>query len=192
MAAAAVVVAGVIALMTTNHVGPPSTKAPQPFHAGPPKRYDAGGWIFTADFPSSPSVVRLRTSLDGTPYIATFYSAVSSSVDMNVAVYPYPLGKPSSVSAATFLRRAVTSAGQSPVHRKLQPGTSTNVQGLPALWLAATFDGGTMASFGVIVLDGHVAYEIVLSGPSTTINASFRQALDAFRIVDPAKGIVKF
>lgn len=185
------VAAGVMATITTGHLGVPGTKPPQGFHAGPAHQYDAGGWTFAAAFPAPPTATRLQESLDGKPYVATFFSSASATVDMNVGVYPYPLGKPG-VGADTFLRRALTTIRHSPVHQGLQPGKSTQVQGLPAIWLAATFDGGNMASFGVIVLDGHVAYEVVLTGPSTTINGSFRQALGAFKILDPARGIVAF
>jgi len=186
-----VAAAAVMASMTTGQLSPPSAGAPQGHHAEAPQRYDAGGWTFAADFPSAPSVVRLRSSLDGRPYIATFYSAVSPKADMDVGVYPYPIGKPT-MSALTFLRRESTGAGRSPVRVRLRPRATTTFQGLPALWLATTSDGGNKASFGVIVLDGHVAYEVVLTGPSSTVNESFQQALKTFRIVDPARAMVPF
>jgi len=173
---------GVIAAMAMSHKSAPVAAAAQ-------HHYDAGGWTFAADFPSTPSVTRFRSSLGGKPYTATFFSAASHSFDMVVGVYPFPIGKPVT-SARTFLRRELTGPHHSPVSVRLRPGTSTTVQGLPSVWLAPTLDAGSMASFGVIVLDGHVAYEIVVKGPSSTADATLKRTLLAFRIVDPARATV--
>jgi hypothetical protein len=179
--ALAVVTAGVMVAMTMS--------GSSPSVAGAQQRYDAGGWTFAADFPSAPKVTHFRSSLGGKPYTATFYSADSHNLEMVVGVYPFPIGKPVT-SARTFLRRELTGAAHSPVSVRLRPGPSTTVQGLPSVWLAPTFDGHATATFGVIVLDGHVAYEIVLKGPSSTGDASLQQIVHTFRIIDPARARV--
>jgi hypothetical protein len=178
------VTGGLMAAMTTS---PPRPRSLPSVKATP--RYDAGGWIFAANFPAAPSVTRLPTSLSGKRYTTTFYSAVSVKFDMVVGVYPFPIGKPTT-SALTFLRHAVTRPRHSPVSVRLRPGTSTTVQGFPSVWLAPTSDGRNTTSYGVIVLDGHVAYEIVVKGPSSTADASFRLALRTFRIVNPSRAVV--
>jgi hypothetical protein len=179
--ALAIVTGGVMVAMAMSRPSLPSAAAPP--------RYDAGGWTFSVDFPSAPSVTRFRTSLGGKPFTATFFSAVSGKFDMVVGVYPFPIGKPTT-SAQTFLRREVTNPRHSPVSGRLRPGPSTTVQGFPSVWLAPTLDGGRTASFGVIVLDGHVGYEIVVKGPSSAAEARLRQALRTFRILDPSRARV--
>jgi hypothetical protein len=175
---------GAVALMTTSHEATPPVAG-----RGTTPRYDAGGWVFSADFPSAPTVTHFSSSLGGQPYTVTLYSSVSARDDMIVGVYPFPVGK-ATMSAATFLRREITDAHRSPVKVHLQPGTSTTVQGLPSVRLATKFDGASTSSLGVVILDGHVAYEIVVTGPSSTVGTGFRQALSSFRIVDPARAIV--
>jgi len=191
----AVVGGGAIMAVTMTKSAPP-VWAPPAYEPGTAQLYDAGGgWTFAAEFPSAPAVERVPSSLDGKPYTATVYSAVSLSATMTVGVYPFPLGPSSlgqTMSARGFLRREVTGSGFSPANGLLRPTNSATLQGLPGLWLATSFDGGNSASFGVIVLDGHVAYEVVVTGPATTVNTSFRQVLHTFRIIDQGRAIVKF
>jgi hypothetical protein len=178
--ALAVVTGGVMVAVTMSHSSPGI--------AGAQHRYDAGGWTFAADFPSAPKVTHFGASLGGKPYTSTFFSVVSPNSEMIVGVYPFPIGKPVT-SARTFLRRELSGAAHSPVSVRLRPGPSTTVQGLPSVWLAPTFEG-RLATYGVIVLDGHVAYEIVLKGPSATTDASLQQVVNTFRIIDPARARV--
>jgi hypothetical protein len=56
--------------------------------------------------------------------------------------------------------------------------------------MAATANGGNEAAFGVGILDGHILYELLVTGPSTTINGTFQAALKDFRINNPSAGIV--
>lgn len=155
-----------------------------------PQTFNAAGWVFQANFPSTPSAARLGASLYGKHYTETFYTSTSATDDMTVAVVPFPVGMPT-MSADAFLRGFVGKAPKAGGGH-LRTGRATEIQGLPSLWLAATGDGGNMATFGVVILDGHVAYEILVTGSAVSVNTAFSAAVHSFRIVDPAKGIVKF
>lgn len=205
VAAVVVVAAGVTTgLIATNSSAPlrsstapqggtgpkASTPASPSGKASTVPTYQAGGWPFVASFPSHPAVSRVSTSLMRSKYTATVYSAVTNGSDVTVGVYPFPLGVPK-MSANTFLRTFVSQQGVRRVTGALM-GSSQTFQGLPAVSFAQTSNGGNMADFGTVVLDGHVAYVVLVSGPATTVTSAFQHALRSFRIVDPARGIVKY
>ncbi len=137
-----------------------------------PATYAAGRYSFVAAFPTAPMVTSVRARFDGKPYTETMYAASDGSTYSSVRVFPFPIGSPRT-SAFTFLRRFVARNHAGPRGGSLRAGRTTMVQGLPSLWLADAFDGGNTAFFGVIVLDGHVAYELIEMGPATTVNMDF-------------------
>jgi hypothetical protein len=156
-----------------------------------PQRYEASGLPFVAEFPSAPSVGHVHLALVRAPYTATIYTADSGSSAVTVGVYPFPLGKLGRFSAGTFIH-TVISHGALASRPTLRERGATEIQGLPAAFLASTHDGGALADFGVMVLDGHVAYEILVSGPATTVDTTFQHVMSTFRIVDPADGMVRY
>ena len=160
--------------------------APPPAHV-----YAAGGLPFAATFASTPSVTHFRASLVGTPYTATTYSGTDDASVVSVSVFPFPLGLPS-MSGQAFLRVFANHLGAGPDGSSTREGRLTTFRHLPALWLAGAAKGGTIAAFGLVVLDGHVAYELQVAGPSTSVTTTFHRVLGSFRVVDPARGIVKF
>ncbi len=179
--AMAAVAAGTIALHRSNH---PAQASPQ--------TYSVGRYKFVASFPTAPAVTSIAARFDRLSYTETIYSAYQGSSYSSVEVFPFPIGKPKKTTADAFLRRFVARSRTGPGGARLTPGRATTVQGLPSLWLAAAFNGGNTAFFGVIVLDGHVAYELVEMGPATTVNTDFERSLQTFRIVDPGTAFVRF
>ncbi|HEV8064469.1 MAG TPA: hypothetical protein VGP46_06540 [Acidimicrobiales bacterium] len=190
---AVVVLAGAGAYAATTGLGhhsTPGVSAPTaPQLPGAPGIYHAGPWVFTAKFPTNPVSVHAGARLGGKPYTLTTFSAAVGTSDTSVTVFPFPIGK-LSTSADAFLRHFVSHDAAAPNGGTLKAGKSTRVQGFPALWIASTFDGGNSAMFGVVVLDGHVAWELMEMGPATTVTTSFQQELKSFRISDPGKAIV--
>jgi hypothetical protein len=107
-----------------------------------------------------------------------------------VKVSPFPIGKPMG-TVQTFLRRLAgrqVSTKGVPLHS----GATTKVQGLPAVWIASTSEGGNFGTFGVIILDGHVAFEVIVGGPAATVTSTFSHVIHGFRIIDPSRGVVIF
>lgn len=156
----------------------------------PEQTYTPGGYPISARFPTVPSVVRVPLSLAGSSYTATIYTSTSGSTAVTIGVYPFPIGKLTTTSPAAFLRGFIKGGAISTAH--LHDGGQTVVEGLPAARLAATIHGGTLADFGVMVLDGHYAVEVLASGPATTVDKTFQQVMSNFRIDEPQKGIVSF
>jgi hypothetical protein len=191
--AAAVALAGSAFVAGTSllrsHSSPQGSAPTAPVLPDAPGIYSAGAWTFTAKFPATPVSVRAGARLDGKGYTVTTFSASVGASNTSVSVFPFPIGKVST-DAGTFLRHFVKTNDSAPNGGTLKAGKSTTVQGYPALWIASTFDGGNSAMFGVVVLDGHVAWELIEMGPATTVTTSFQEELQGFHISDPSKAIV--
>lgn len=193
LAAAAVVIAGasIAAVELTSHGNPLSSTgtgsggAPK-FAA--PARYHARGFPFVASFPSKPTVSHQKLHLLRLPYTATTYTAQDGSTSISVGVYPLPVGNPLNYHLHQFVHAFVNTSGTAPAGATVHAGAVSTFQGVKAVSLAGTADGGTSAGFGLIVLDGHVAYEILAIGPSSSVDSTFRSALKHFRIVKPSLG----
>ncbi|MGH9172120.1 MAG: hypothetical protein ACRD0Z_14825 [Acidimicrobiales bacterium] len=179
--ALAAVAAGAILLVRHS-----SHESAAPAAPSAPGVYSAGRWTFTASFPVTPASVQSSATLYGRRYTVTTFSSTSGQDAESVSVFPFPVGRPTG-DADAFLRTFVAQNSSPAAVGKVTPGKAARVQGLPALWLASSANGGTSAMFGVVILDGHVAWEIIETGPSTTVTMGFQQALKTFRIADPAK-----
>jgi hypothetical protein len=116
---------------------------------------------------------------------------MSGATDVTVGVYPFPIGVPK-MSGRAFLHVFASHPGSAPGGASLGSGRSTTIQGLPALWLAATTGGGTSAGRSVLVLDGHVAYQILVTGPATSVTTTLGQIVRSFKILDPNRAILRF
>lgn len=162
-----------------------------PARTAAPQSYQASGFPFAVSFPVAPSVSHIRLQLMNVPYTATLYSATSGTTDVAVGVYPFPIGVPK-MSGQAFLRIFASHPGSAPAEARLRSGRSATIQGLPALWLAASANGGASAGFSVLVLDGHVAYEILVTGPSTSVTTTLGQIVRTFRVLDPNRAILAF
>jgi hypothetical protein len=146
---------------------------------------------FQETFPATPTVLHTPARFDGRPYVVTSYSANAGTNDLIVSVLPFPVGKPPKTGAYKFLKGFVAHQNIVPNAGRLHAGRATRVEGLPSAWLAATANGGNWALFGVIILDGHVAWEVLEIGPATSVTSNFQQALKSFLIANPRKSFVK-
>jgi hypothetical protein len=173
-----------------SHLGRPAAGGTPTHGSAPaaPSRYEAGGLPFTAAFPVAPTLSHEHLSLLGLGYVASSYTAESSGTVLSVGVYPLPVGFGHPVPAATFVRTFLRLDGVEPPGTSVSAGAMTKIQGLDAAMLAGTADGGRVATFGAIVLDGHIVYELLATGPATTVDRTFGTFLAHFRIVDPALG----
>ncbi len=165
---------------TASVLSPPVLSSPQ--------RYVATGLPFEATFPTKPVVSHDQLRLLNLPYTATVYSATAGSSTVSIGIYPLPLGKPGHFSVGAFVRNFLGAGGVTPAGTTLSSDGITKVDGMATVFLAATTDGGASAGFGRLVLDGHIAYEILAIGPATTIDSTFQQVMRHFRIVNPALG----
>jgi hypothetical protein len=172
------------------HLGRQPADGIPPQGSNPPavSRYEAGGLPFTAAFPVAPTLSHERLSLLGLGYVASSYTAESSGTVLSVGVYPLPVGFGTPVPAATLVRNFLRLDGAEPSGTSVSAGAMTKIDGLDAAMLAGTADGGRVASFGALVLDGHVVYELLVTGPATTVDQTFGTFLARFRIVDPELG----
>lgn len=188
-AAVAVVLAAALGLQLSHLDRQPAAGIP-PHGSAPaaPSRYEAGGLPFTAAFPVAPTLSHEHLSLLGLGYVASSYTAESSGTVLSVGVYPLPVGFGHPVPVATFVRNFLRIEGVERPGTSVSAGAMTKMQGLDAAMLAGTSDGGRVATFGAIVLDGHVVYELLATGPATTVEGTFGTFLARFRIVDPALG----
>jgi hypothetical protein len=147
--------------------------------------YAASGLPFAAEFPASPTKTQQHLHLLNVPFTATTYTSTSGSTTESVGVYPLPLGNGAHFDLANFVHAFL---GMDPSSTTLTPGPTTTFQGMKAVPLAATSSGGNEAFFGLLVLDGHVVYEVLVSGPATTVDTDWHAALAKFRVVHPALG----
>lgn len=191
VAAAVVVVAGGVAILVTRTTTQHQQASLTPPTLTPTTRAPAQSLPFVAAFPSTPSTTQTRLTLDKVPYTATLYSAVGGGSAVTVGVFPFPLGRYGRFDARAFLT-SVVERGDLGTHARLRVSGVTTVQGLPATWVASTAGGGTSAVFGVVVLDGHIAYELLASGPATTVTATFHHVLDGFKIISPSSGVAAY
>lgn len=201
-AAAAIVVAAAAVGVQLSHgtVAPPghdalthgTAPAARSTHAsgsGPAmSRYEAAGMPFSAAFPSAASMSRQHLRLLHLPYVATSYTSISAGTMVSVGVYPLPIRFGARVPLGTFVRSFLRLSGVVPPGSKVSAGHMTKLQGLDSVMVAGTADGGLSATFGAIVLDGHIVYEVLATGPATSVDQTFQKFLARFRIADPALG----
>lgn len=189
VAAVVVALAAAIGLQLFHLAGRPAAGIP-PQRSSPVavSRYEAGGLAFMAAFPVGPTLSHEHLSLLGLGYVASSYTAESAGTLLSVGVYPLPVGFGRPVPAATFVRNFLRLDGVEPSGSSVSAGAMTKIEGLDAAMLAGTADGGRSATFGAIVLDGHIVYELLATGPATTVDQTFKRFLAHFRIVDPALG----
>jgi hypothetical protein len=154
----------------------------------PPQRYVTSGLPFEATFPATPVVSHDQLLLLKLPYTATVYSATSGSSTVSIGVYPLPLGKAGHFSVRDFVRSFLAASDSTPAGTTLKAEGITKVHGMAEVSLATTTSGGRSAGFGTLVLDGHIAYEILAIGPASTVDSTFQQVMRHFRIVNPALG----
>jgi hypothetical protein len=193
---ALIVVLGVagatVAITRAAHPPTAATSSPltRPAAATTPRIFAGEGFPFIAQFPVTPVISSQQAVFAGRSYTETTYTGSSLRSDVVVTVRPFPIGKPMG-TAQTFLRRL---AGRQVSTKgvRLRSGATTKVQGLPAVWIASTSEGGNFGTFGVIILDGHVAFEVIVGGPATTVTFTFSHVMHGFRIIDPSRGVVIF
>jgi hypothetical protein len=130
------------------------------------RTYRAPGAPFEAAFPAPPLQSHSAMQLEGIPYVATAYTAFSGTQMFSATVYPFPLGRPTG-SAERFLRIFTT---QLATAEQLQiPGTTPmTYRGLPALGAVLTSPDGHRFTKLLAVLQGHVAYVLMVSGSSAS------------------------
>jgi hypothetical protein len=192
---ALIIVLGVAgaAVAITRAAHPPTAATSSPVTrpaAITPRIFAGEGFPFIAQFPVTPVISSQQAVFAGRSYTETTYTGSSLQSDVVVTVSPFPIGKPM-WTAQTFLRRL---AGRQVSTKgvRLRSGATTKVQGLPAVWIASTSEGGNFGTFGVIILDGHVAFEVIVGGPATTVTFTFSHVMHGFRIIDPSRGVVIF
>jgi hypothetical protein len=162
---AAGVSTGVVASVSR---GGPKTTPLMPVHT-----YRAPGAPFEAAFPALPIESHAAMSLDGAPYVATAYTAFAGQQMFSATVYPFPLGMPN-MSAEQFLR-LFTSKLAVAEQLTIPGSTPTTFRRLPALAALLTSPSGTTFTKLLAVLQGHVAYVLMVSGntPNPSGYASF-------------------
>ncbi|MHB8243733.1 MAG: hypothetical protein ACYDGN_00065 [Acidimicrobiales bacterium] len=153
-----------------------------------PRIYDMSGNPFQAAFPSHPTTRALPLHLLRLRYTASLYSSISGSSTVMVGVYPLPVGNPKNFRSGPLIRTLLATAGSVSAGTTLHGGVSATIQGLRSEWIATTTSGGQRSSFGVLVLDGHVVYEVLVTGPATTADITFHRFLRHFKITNPAGG----
>jgi hypothetical protein len=177
------VVAGVLALAVVGGVVGGIVAANSRGGVGAPpvvRTYQAPGAPFMAAFPTPPSESYASLDLYGKPYVATAYTAFSGRQVFSATVYPFPLGLPT-MSAQQFLRMFTSKIART--DQLTIPGTvPTTFRGLPALQAVLVSPAHTSYTKLLAVLDGHVAYVLMVSGSSpmpdgyAAFVASFRLA----------------
>jgi hypothetical protein len=204
-AALVVVVAGsVTAVVLTHHSSPsksatqaqtkthqtsPPVSPPGAQHSAPAARhYSADGMPFSAVFPRTPKVSHSHLSVLNHPITSVSYTASAGGTTESVGVFPLPIGNPLSFNLRRFARAFLGVSGTAPAGTTLSAGAESRIQGLATVMVAATSAGGQWATFGAIVFDGHVAYEVLATGPSTKVDAAFHSLMTHFRVSHPALG----
>lgn len=164
------VVGGVLVLAVVGGVVGGIVAANSRGGAAPPvmRTYAAPGAPFEAAFPAPPIESYASLTLYGKPYVATAYTAFSGRQMFSATVYPFPLGLPL-LSAQQFLR--VFTSKIAGAQQLTIPGTvPTTFRGLPALEAVLVSPSGTSYTKLLAVLDGHVAYVLMVSGSSPAPN----------------------
>lgn len=154
LAVVGAVVGGIVAANSRGGTGAPPAL----------RTYAAPGAPFLAAFPAPPIESYASLDLYGKPYVATAYTAFSGRQMFSATVYPFPLGLPT-MSAQQFLR--VFTSKIAGAEQLTIPGTvPTTFRGLPALQAVLTSPARTSYTKLLAVLDGHVAYVLMVSGSS--------------------------
>jgi hypothetical protein len=169
------VVAGVAAGVVASVMrGSPTTPPPV-------QSYQAPGAPFRAAFPAPTVETHATLSLVGIPYASTAYTAFSGNQMFSATVYPFPVGKPS-MTAVQFLRKFT---GQLAASDQLSvPGSTPTVfRGLPALSALLVSPHGGQYTKLLAVLDGHIAYVLMVSGTSQ-VPAGYGSFVSSFRLLN--------
>jgi hypothetical protein len=150
--------------------------------AGPPPvtSYQAPGAPFRAAFPAPTVETHATLRLVGIPYESTAYTAFSGSQMFSATVYPFPLGKPT-MTAVQFLRKFTHQVAAA---RELSvPGSTPTVfRGLPALSALLVSPHGGQYTKLLAVLDGHIAYVLMVSGTSQ-VPPGYGSFVSSFRLI---------
>ncbi len=148
-----------------------------------PRSFRAGGFPFTAALPSAPAASHNHLRLAAKGYVATVYSSASDGVTVSIGVYPFPVGSPAGFHLRSFVSAFLTKSAQ---HGTLSMARTTRFDGVKAVRLAGV--GGRTGGIGMVVLDGHVAYEVLVLGPSSLAVPLFHEVMAHFRIAHPSLG----
>jgi hypothetical protein len=148
------VTAGVVASVMRSS---PSTPPPL-------RSYQAPGAPFRAAFPAPTVETHATLRLTGIPYTSTAFTAFSGAQMYSATVYPFPIGRPT-MSATQFLR-IFTRSIAAPQMLSVPGSTPTTFRGLPALGAVLVARSGNQYTKLLAVLDGHIAYVLMVSGTS--------------------------
>lgn len=166
----AAVTAGVVAAVMRGGAPAPQVRT-----------YQAPGAPFKAAFPAPTVESHAPLRLAGLPYESTAFTAFSGDQMFSATVYPFPLGRPT-MSAIQFLRNFTHQVAAS--HALSVPGSTPTVyRGLPALSALLVAPGGREFIKLLAVLDGHVAYVLMVSG-TTQVPAGYGSFVSSFQLLN--------
>ncbi len=180
LVAALAVGAGLVASGLTSRIRQPGATP----NLLPPRLFRGGGFPFTASLPSAPATSHTRLVLANRRYVATVYSSAAGGVTASIGVYPFPVGSPARFHLRSFVSAFL--AKGSAQRGGLSMARTTRVEGMKAVPLTGV--GGRAGGIGMVVLDGHVAYEVLVLGPSRLAAPLFREVMAHFRVAHPSLG----